>query len=99
MTTDMTAIIELPAPSGLTASGLSGGVTQERWRATKLHCPGCGQQAVWHDTGGGDYYVGEQHICIACRSYFYLPQDVTPIEQGSIDWDRAVALAKQPTPT
>lgn len=33
-----------------------------------MHCPACGGRSVWHDMGAGDYYVGETHVCVGCRS-------------------------------
>jgi len=37
-------------------------------RLEDMHCPACGKKAVWHDAGGGDYYVGEEHMCSACAT-------------------------------
>ena len=31
-----------------------------------LYCPACGVQTVWHETGPGDYYVGETFHCSSC---------------------------------
>ncbi len=86
-------IITIPARSGLTASGLSGGTHEERWDKTAFFCPGCGKHSVWVATNGGDYYVGEMHICVDCRSRFYLPCDVEPIKPDDFgDSSRADAL-------
>lgn len=46
---------------------------EETWETTDVYCPDCGKQSVWHDCGGGDYYVDEEHICIACAYTFHLP--------------------------
>jgi hypothetical protein len=46
----------------------------ETWACDgEMHCPHCGEQEVWIEQGGGDYYVGVQHVCLACRWVFYLP--------------------------
>lgn len=49
---------------------------REPWKKSDLYCPRCGKQEVWFCNDGGDYYVGEQHICINCKSGFYLPGGV-----------------------
>jgi hypothetical protein len=49
---------------------------REAWELEGLFCPKCGQKHVWRCDNGGDYYVGEQYICTACRSSFYLPRGV-----------------------
>ena len=49
----------------------------ENWAKTPLYCPGCGATEVWCSGGGGDYYVGEQHICTGCGSMFYLPNGLS----------------------
>lgn len=52
----------------------------EVWEYEYLFCPKCGQKQVWrHDCCGGDYYAGEQYICTACSSYFYIPSGVQNI--------------------
>ena len=38
----------------------------ETWEPRAMHCPHCGKDEVWCDAGGGDYYVGNQHMCAAC---------------------------------
>lgn len=46
----------------------------ETWeRDAALFCPHCGKQEVWVEQSGGDYYVGQHHMCLACRWTFYLP--------------------------
>jgi predicted RNA-binding Zn-ribbon protein involved in translation (DUF1610 family) len=50
---------------------------RENWELTEYHCPHCGKKEVWHETSGGDYYVGEQHICVECDRAFYLPDGVS----------------------
>lgn len=37
-----------------------------------LHCPACGVQAVWIESGEGDYYAGPDHVCTACSHAFTL---------------------------
>jgi transposase-like protein len=54
----------------------------EEWQKSAYHCPRCGQKEVWHETGPGDYYVGEKFICLACDAHFYLPDD--PVQ--CYDW-------------
>lgn len=38
-----------------------------------LFCPHCGRKEVWVEQGGGDYYVGVQHICAVCGWEFHMP--------------------------
>ena len=52
--------------------------TEEWAPLPALYCPACGQKSVWHETGPGDYYVEELHLCIACGSQFYLPGGICP---------------------
>lgn len=56
-----------------------------------LFCPKCGQKHVWRCDNGGDYYVGEQYICTACRSSFYLPSGVQDAT-GEQDEQRLLAM-------
>lgn len=55
----------------------AGHTYEHTWELTGCHCPVCGKQEVWHDTSDGDYYVGEQHMCMACKAKFYLPMTTT----------------------
>ena len=48
----------------------------EPWELTDYFCPHCGKKGVWFRNDGGDYYVGEQHICIECDHTFYLPNGI-----------------------
>jgi hypothetical protein len=48
----------------------------EAWEPEDLFCPQCGQKHVWRCDSGGDHYVGEQYLCTACKSTFYLPSGV-----------------------
>lgn len=45
----------------------------ETWELTENFCPCCGKREVWLEQGGGDYYVGQQYICMACDSTFHMP--------------------------
>lgn len=49
----------------------------ELWSTTEAYCPRCAKKEVWFRDDGGDYYVGEQYICIACKGTFYLPAGVS----------------------
>jgi len=49
----------------------------EPWVLTNYFCPNCGKKGVWLRSDIGDYYVGEQHICIECDHKFYLPDGVS----------------------
>lgn len=44
----------------------------EEWEKLELFCPNCGKQEVWHETGPGDYYANETHLCTACEHSFHL---------------------------
>ena len=48
----------------------------EPWEKTDIFCPRCGKQEVWFCNNVGDHYLGEQHICTACKGTFYLPSGV-----------------------
>lgn len=50
----------------------------------ELYCPNCGKQEVWVEQGPGDYYVGEGHLCGACRCTFRLP---TLRDPGTDEYD------------
>lgn len=65
----------------------------ETWEKTNYHCPCCGNTEVWHDTSGGDYYVGEEHLCLACKACFYLPHTPAP-STDEYDEQRYQALWK-----
>lgn len=69
---------------------------QETWTDTEIHCPSCGKKAVWRDTSGGDYYVGEQHICIACAFSFCMPNCNHIDERDDNDMQRLLALRGAP---
>jgi len=43
---------------------------KEQWESTEYFCPNCGSHTVWRKCGEGDYYVGEDHICISCGNMF-----------------------------
>ena len=45
----------------------------ETWVLTDFHCPACGNMSVWAEDSPGDYYVGEQYICVNCKSTFHMP--------------------------
>ena len=49
----------------------------EPWELTDYFCPNCGKKGVWFRNDSGDYYVGEQYICIECEHTFYLPDGVS----------------------
>lgn len=51
----------------------------EPWSKTELYCPRCAKKEVWFRDDGGDYYVGEQYICTACKGTFYLPDGVSDV--------------------
>lgn len=38
-----------------------------------IFCPTCGAKQVWEEQGGGDYYVGEEYLCLGCGATFNLP--------------------------
>lgn len=47
----------------------------EEYEETPWFCPKCGQQSVWAETCGGDYYLGVNHFCLTCNVHFYLPSE------------------------
>ena len=49
----------------------------ELWELTDYFCPNCGKKGVWFGDDGGDYYIGEQYICMECEHTFYLPNRVS----------------------
>ena len=50
---------------------------------TALFCPNCGDREVWRNADGGDYYVGEQYLCVACKHSFYLPNETSDRSEDS----------------
>lgn len=66
----------------------------ETWEKTSYHCPRCGNKEVWHETSGGDYYVGETHLCLACNAHFYLPSQPTDDPKSWQDKQRLEAIWK-----
>lgn len=46
----------------------------ERWDVSDLYCPHCGDQSVWIEDAGGDYYEGPGHLCAACGWQFTMPR-------------------------
>jgi hypothetical protein len=50
----------------------------ETWNEeVDLFCPGCGVKGKSFSEGDGcDYYLGPEHLCIACGASFYLPREV-----------------------
>jgi hypothetical protein len=48
---------------------------KETWTKTGYYCPACGVQKVWVG-GGDDYYVGQDHLCLACGANFYMPDGI-----------------------
>lgn len=67
----------------------------EPWGKTEHFCPRCGKQEVWFRNDGGDYYVGEQHICTNCKCSFYLPGGVRDAS-GEQDEQRLAHLTANP---
>lgn len=53
----------------------------EIWDKNDLFCPNCGGKPVWNEQGPGDYYVGEQYICLKCGYSF-------TIQEGDVDAQR-----------
>lgn len=51
----------------------------EEYYKTELFCPSCGKQEVWDERGQGDYYQGTTLFCLACNSFFNLPNWVVKI--------------------
>lgn len=70
----------------------------EQWEKTDFYCPRCGKQEVWFINDGGDYYVGEQHICTACKATFHLPSGVGDAT-GEQDEQRLKHLTSNPNST
>lgn len=72
----------------------------EEWGLTELYCPNCGAtSAVWAESGPGDYYLGERHLCTHCgRGFTIQGPYVTeqPNKQGILDQLRS-GNTNQPT--
>lgn len=58
----------------------------EWYQKTNLFCPNCGTKNVWFEDNGGDYYVGEAHYCLSCKSYFHLPSLYVPENEDDMSW-------------
>lgn len=69
---------------------------KETWEKTPLYCPHCGKRNVWHETSGGDYYVGETFLCGDCTAHFYLPTWPEPRPTDEQDKQRLVAIRSSP---
>jgi hypothetical protein len=83
--------------------------TENDWIKTEWFCPLCGKPHVWkEDTGGGDYYVGEHHICVVCGAGFYLPDKPEKFQElyysngqpsiGTTSYLRLMHIVNNPTP-
>ena len=46
--------------------------SKQEYTKTELHCLNCGEKGLYAETFG-DYYAGEQHVCLKCNHYFSLP--------------------------
>ncbi len=42
----------------------------DEYKKCDFFCPNCGLKEVWQEQSSGDYYVGEDLICTACKHYF-----------------------------
>ena len=51
---------------------------QESWVQTDYFCMVCGRQTVWRDDSPGDYFAGNQHMCVSCGAAVYCNQPHTP---------------------
>jgi hypothetical protein len=68
---------------------------EETWERTELRCPSCGAARVWHDTGSGDFYVGETHLCLSCGSHFTIQGPYGPTDDArDPNVQRRAALAE-----
>ena len=65
---------------------------EEGWEKTDYFCPCCAKQEVWNEQSGGDFYVGEQHLCAACGATFHLPSGAYPRADNKQDEQRLAAL-------
>lgn len=70
----------------------------EGWEPTEYFCPCCGQKPVWHDTSGGDYYVGENFMCVSCGASFNLPNGAEARQNDEQDSQRLSELRKVASP-
>ena len=52
--------------------------TRQWERLPNLHCPNCGEKAVWHEDDPGDYYVGEDYQCARCGAGWNMPSGIWP---------------------
>ena len=67
----------------------------EHWEHQKIHCPNCGQKAVWV-RDDGDYYVGPEHICAACANHFYMPTGPNDVSEDAQGKQRLAAIRSNP---
>jgi predicted RNA-binding Zn-ribbon protein involved in translation (DUF1610 family) len=66
----------------------------ETWATDgEMYCPHCGEQEVWIEQSGGDYYVGVPHFCTACEWKFYMPS--LSERSGWQDEQRIAALSRE----
>ena len=56
------------------------GRVEEYYFWDDMYCPNCGAAGIWMENcHGGDYYVGEPHLCTTCNVSFTI--------QGPLDAD------------
>lgn len=55
----------------------------DEYEKCDLFCPNCGLKEVWQEQSPGDYYVGEDFICAACKHDFTIqgPRPMTEPNQ------------------
>ena len=66
----------------------------EQWEKSDYFCPRCGAgDSEWFQAScGGDYYVGETHLCLKCEAHFYLPTDPRAQPENWQDKQRLEAI-------
>jgi hypothetical protein len=54
----------------ITARFKAGHTVEREYVHCELFCPNCCKQMVWEEQGEGDYYLGNDYICIGCSVSF-----------------------------
>lgn len=53
------------------------------WKKTPFHCPNCSETEVYFRDDGGDYYLGEIHLCKSCHATFHISLDAADADYGA----------------
>ena len=70
----------------------------DEYEKCDLFCPNCGIKEVWQEQSSGDYYVGEDFICVACKHNFTIQGPVPIYNLKKIEQLKSGVTLKPSTP-